>query len=183
MNRDRDSYQVPLALAEAGWLQALVTDVYASDRLARLVPSLAHRRVAGVSAELSRSSLTAVLVQMAGIKLLHRPEVNRLILYTASSATQRSWGGAHAIHVPGFCFAVCRSVRMKRFTDPQLEGRRRVLACVSSAPATDPCRYCGDDDNRAAFPEIAWTVREHAKTLPQPTRGGWKTRRITNEPN
>lgn len=43
-NRDRDFYQVPLALEEAGLLEALVTDYYAPDRPPRWLPGFLARK-------------------------------------------------------------------------------------------------------------------------------------------
>ena len=156
VNRDRDSYQVPLALAEAGWLQALVTDVYASDRVARLMPSLAHRRVAGVSAELSRSSLTAVLVQMVGMKLLHRPEGTLDLVHSLLGRKARA--EARRSRADLLLYAQCA---YEAFTDPQLERQRRVLF------AFHPHRRLIMQilrDDITAFPEIAWTVRDTETT-------------------
>jgi glycosyltransferase involved in cell wall biosynthesis len=152
VNRDRDSYQVPLALAEAGWLQALVTDVYASDGLARLMPSLAHRRIAGLPAALTRSNLAAVLAQMVGIKLLHRQEVTLDLVHSLLGRNARA--EARRSRADLLLYAQCA---YEAFTDPQLEGRRRVLF------AFHPHRRLIAQvlrDDMAAFPEIAWTMRE-----------------------
>lgn len=43
-NRDRDSYQVPLALDEAGMLEVLVTDYYAPDKGSPLLPGFLRRK-------------------------------------------------------------------------------------------------------------------------------------------
>ncbi|QYJ06443.1 glycosyltransferase family 4 protein [Qipengyuania flava] len=43
-NRDRDSYQVPLALHEAGMLEALVTDYYAPDKASSRLPGFLRRK-------------------------------------------------------------------------------------------------------------------------------------------
>lgn len=63
LNRDRDSYQVPLALAEAGELDCFVTDYYVGTTPVP-VPTLGHRRTDGISPELVRSSLPAFLRQL-----------------------------------------------------------------------------------------------------------------------
>lgn len=63
LNRDRDSYQVPLALAEAGELDCFVTDYYVGTTPLP-VPTLSHRQVDGIPAELVRSSLPASLRQL-----------------------------------------------------------------------------------------------------------------------
>ena len=66
-NRDRDSYQLPLALHSGARLQALVTDFYAPDhRLGRLLTPrrLRHRHVHGLPSRLVRSSPRALLLQV-----------------------------------------------------------------------------------------------------------------------
>lgn len=60
-NRDRDGYQVPLALYEVDKLSALVTDYY-SGRWPPL-RRLAHRRVEGLPAAKVRNSLLALALQ------------------------------------------------------------------------------------------------------------------------
>jgi len=72
-NRNRDSYQVPLALAEGGRLAALVTDFYApAGKLARLLPGfLRRRRAEGLPRRLTRSFWRAFLIQLVaeGLRL------------------------------------------------------------------------------------------------------------------
>jgi glycosyltransferase involved in cell wall biosynthesis len=66
-NRDRDGYQVPLALHSAAMLQGLVTDFYAPDRYPGkwLTPKrLIHRHVAGLPSSVVHSSLRALLLQV-----------------------------------------------------------------------------------------------------------------------
>lgn len=62
LNRDRDSYQVPIALAEVGQLDRFVTDYY-EGRGVRL-PSLGHRRDEAIPPELVSPSITTVLHQL-----------------------------------------------------------------------------------------------------------------------
>lgn len=66
-NRNRDSYQVPLALAEAGLLQRFVTDFYAPrGGVARLLPGfLRGRRVDGLPRALTRSVWRSFAAQSA----------------------------------------------------------------------------------------------------------------------
>jgi glycosyltransferase involved in cell wall biosynthesis len=63
LNRDRDSYQVPRALAEVGQLEQFVTDYYVgASRLA--VPSLGHRTAPEIAPGLVTPSLQAFLAQL-----------------------------------------------------------------------------------------------------------------------
>ncbi len=62
-NRDRDSYQVPLAFAELGDLSLLVTDYYHKSGLAS-TPLLAHRQNSGIDPGKVRQSTGALLRQL-----------------------------------------------------------------------------------------------------------------------
>ncbi|MFM2273305.1 MAG: hypothetical protein RL702_2370 [Pseudomonadota bacterium] len=63
-NRNRDGYEVPLALAEAGLLSGFVTDFYADPRLHRLLPRfLARRYRQGLPATLTHLALGSFAVQ------------------------------------------------------------------------------------------------------------------------
>lgn len=62
-NRDRDSYQVPLALAERGELELFITDYY-HGQAPITIPSLAHRQVTGLDPQYTRSSAGAFLNQL-----------------------------------------------------------------------------------------------------------------------
>lgn len=62
LNRDRDSYQVPLAIAEVGQLDAFVTDYYEGVGIG--IPSLRHRRNEGISPSKVIQSHRAFLAQI-----------------------------------------------------------------------------------------------------------------------
>lgn len=62
-NRDRDSYQVPLAFAELGDLSLFVTDYYHKSGLAS-TPLLAHRQNSGIDPGKVRQSPAALLRQL-----------------------------------------------------------------------------------------------------------------------
>jgi glycosyltransferase involved in cell wall biosynthesis len=80
-NRDRDFYQVPAALSEAGALQSLITDLYLPDSLANgWLPrsmGLSHRHCALVPSARVKWSTEALWLQMAHLR-------------TAKSERQRS---------------------------------------------------------------------------------------------
>ena len=64
-NRNRDFYQVPIALHDAGMLEALVTDFYAPEKwLDRLPARLRNLRADGLPSSATRSSLLPFLMQM-----------------------------------------------------------------------------------------------------------------------
>lgn len=64
MNRNRDGYEVPLALEEAGLLECFVTDFYAPERPAFWLPGFLRRRTrAGLPHARVRPSWSSFLVQ------------------------------------------------------------------------------------------------------------------------
>jgi hypothetical protein len=67
-NRNRDFYQVPLALYQRGILQKLITDCYYPDsQLLRAVPGfsrLKRRFVTGLPSGMTRSSAMTVALQI-----------------------------------------------------------------------------------------------------------------------
>lgn len=67
-NRNRDSYQVPWALAEAGQLSALVTDFYLPSSLAGW-KGLPTRNCLGIPASLVHWSWRALWLQLVGLPL------------------------------------------------------------------------------------------------------------------
>jgi glycosyltransferase involved in cell wall biosynthesis len=83
-NRDRDFYQVPLALAEARVLDRLITDLYIPDYMRdwRIVHRLgiAHRRIEGLPSELVQSSPDLILGQAIGLRLA-RSEAQRISIF------------------------------------------------------------------------------------------------------
>lgn len=60
-NRDRDSYQIPLSLAENGKLEKFLTDYY--RRPWHNLKSLRHRQVSGLNHELTKNTFTAFALQ------------------------------------------------------------------------------------------------------------------------
>jgi glycosyltransferase involved in cell wall biosynthesis len=60
-NRDRDSYQIPLSLAENGKLEKFLTDYY--RRPWHHLNSLRHRQVSGLNHELTKNTFTAFALQ------------------------------------------------------------------------------------------------------------------------
>lgn len=70
INRNRDFYQVPLALYEAGLLETLVTDFYAPDRLYGLLPDrLSRRRTPGLPSLAVSPAWSSFVLQAIGVSL------------------------------------------------------------------------------------------------------------------
>ncbi len=66
LNRNRDGYEVPLALEEAGFLAGFVTDFYAAPRWHRMLPrSLARRYRDGLPSARAHLSLASFVLQYA----------------------------------------------------------------------------------------------------------------------
>jgi len=67
INRDRDGYEVPLALQEAGLLASFVTDFYAGENPSPLVPRRLRKRTkAGLPKQKVRSGKASFALQLAG---------------------------------------------------------------------------------------------------------------------
>lgn len=89
-NRNRDGYEVPLALEEAGLLDCFVTDFYAGPRWHRWLPRfLARRYRPGLPAARSRLAIGSFMLQYAG-------EVLRLPMQRIFGRTDRMLGAAAA---------------------------------------------------------------------------------------
>lgn len=70
INRNRDNYQVPLAIEEAGLLSAFVTDFYAPDTAPSWLPAvLRARHVDGLPARKTRSTASSFILQSVMIAL------------------------------------------------------------------------------------------------------------------
>src|SRR5438045_1173836 len=97
LNRSRDHYEVPLALAEAGMLEALVTDFYAPPAWHRwLPPLLARRHREGLTQV--RTVLSSFVLQYVGeiLRLPMRrifPIADRLLARAASRLARRNGAG------------------------------------------------------------------------------------------
>lgn len=68
-NRDRDFYQIPLALSEKNKLDKFITDYYANTRVR--LPFLGHRKVDGISWKSTSSTIKAVALQGAWKSIHH----------------------------------------------------------------------------------------------------------------
>lgn len=104
-NRDRDSYQVALALQEAGLLEALVTDYYAADDVPRWWPGfLRRKRVSGLPRRQVVADTVAFLGQYAAQVLrLPMARVWRLVDArlgrTADALARKRDAGLYCYHI------------------------------------------------------------------------------------
>jgi glycosyltransferase involved in cell wall biosynthesis len=97
-NRDRDSYQLPLALQEDGKLAMLVTDLYQPrSRTARALfrsAGLGHRFCAGLGAEKTSWCWRAVWLQLAALRFARTDSERNRIFNAIDRSLSESAGDA-----------------------------------------------------------------------------------------
>jgi glycosyltransferase involved in cell wall biosynthesis len=159
-NRDRDHYQVALALHEQGLLHKLVTDLYLPDKLRdsslakRL--GLSHRYCEGLSSRYVEICLPALFRQVLGLPLQKGNEgalsVFRLVdkdLSRQSLRTARE-GGAGFFTYSGYA--------LEAFTSEYAKHHAKVLF-VYHPPAIGFTDALGSDLEK--HPEVAWSYGLH----------------------
>ena len=105
-NRDRDSYQVALALEEAGLLEALVTDYYAPDTLPAWLPGvLARKRHPRLPAAKTVAERTAFFAQYAAQAL--RMPMGRVWRFVGSRLGNRALRVAQDKNAALYCYHHC----------------------------------------------------------------------------
>jgi hypothetical protein len=141
-NRDRDFYQLPLALAEDGRLCRLVTDLYVPDYLAGTgIPSLlglSHRRTNGLPSKLVKGSTEALLLQMIDLRRAGTEKEKSLIFHRLDSTLSRMAGqiaakkGSGAFLYSGYALEAFEMLHAVT---------RRKCAVVGVCLRTQPCFY------------------------------------------
>jgi glycosyltransferase involved in cell wall biosynthesis len=109
-NRDRDSYQVPLALHEAGKLDLLLTDLYEpSSRVSRALfrrVGLGHRFCAGLKSEKTDWSWRAIWLQLVALRFAKTPEArNRVFNAIDRSLSEAAGKAAERLHSALFLYS------------------------------------------------------------------------------
>jgi glycosyltransferase involved in cell wall biosynthesis len=153
-NRDRDSYQVALALAEAGMLETLVTDFYASPLRAKLLPRLEHRNVAGLDARLTHSSLLALSIQALGPKVF--PDLQTMLAHTHRALGRKARSVARRSDADLLLYS---EHALEAFADRRLRGRKRIL--FSFHPHRRLINEVMAEDTEQ-FPDISWALHDEA---------------------
>jgi len=163
-NRDRDFYQLPLALAEAGRLEALITDLYVPDALAggklSEAMGLTHRRVDGLPSKLVRSSATALLLQTVGLKFARTDRARNLLFNRLDAGLSSKAGrialarGAHAFLYSGYAL---EAFEMLQGTDT-----RRLLFVYH--PQGDYVQAILEEDF-SRHPEVAASHQRHIEEI------------------
>jgi glycosyltransferase involved in cell wall biosynthesis len=153
-NRDRDSYQVALALAEAGMLETLVTDFYASPLRAKLLPRLKHRCAPGLDAKLTESSLFALLVQALGPKVFS--DLHTMLAVTHRVLGKRARSVARRSDADLLLYS---EHALEAFADRRLRKRKRILFTFHPHRRLI-CEVLAEDAER--FSDISWGLHEEA---------------------
>lgn len=163
-NRDRDFYQVPLALAEEGMLARLVTDLYAAKfgPLVHLpgLRSIRHRRAPGLPAELVRCNREALRLQLFGLRKAKetrdRIDVFKRLDIALSQAALREASAldAHLLLYSGYA--------REAFLAPERSGRLKGLFVYH--PHGGLCGRILEED-LAEHPEAAWSHELHMKEI------------------
>ena len=166
MNRNRDGYEVPLALEQAGLLECLVTDFYAPDRASTWLPGFLRRRYrSGLPAARCRSSWTSFILQYAAEALrlpMHRvfPVTDRLLARSASRRARRS----------GACLYAYSS-----YVDPEaaLPPATRVID-FEYHPHPD-LGFALLKSDFETYPEVAWSfAQEEAAQSNEQISNAWR---------
>ena len=159
-NRDRDGYQVPLALAEADRLERLVTDYYAPTIGG--VAALSHRRHPELRHQLTSGNLRAVLLQAIGPKFRMDVtemlwQIDRLLGSQARRLARRT--DADLLLYSRYAY--------ESFTDPALLNRRRGLFVFHPH-----WRLIDEilEQDRVRFPDFRWEGKDGAPSARQQHR-------------
>lgn len=156
-NRDRDHYQVPLALQEAGLLETLVTDLYCSGRgIASLFPylKLVHRQVPGLPADRVKQLNLTALYQIVHNAI--RPG-SRLLIDRVDATLSR--GASKVARKSNADLLLYSQYAREAFRDPDLIARRKGLFVFH--PHHRLVRSILSDDC-ARNPNINWSIDREA---------------------
>ncbi len=169
-NRDRDFYQVPLALEEAGCLERLVTDLYVPDALANhsIVQRLrlGHRRAPGLPSRRVQGSPLALLRQMVGLKLARNEEERVRVFKRLDEGLSRQ--SLEIARRTGAGFFTYSGYALEAFSAPDSRDREKILF-VFHPPAT-LCREILEADFDR-HPEVGWSHRLHLREMAESDAG------------
>jgi glycosyltransferase involved in cell wall biosynthesis len=159
-NRDRDHYQVALALHEQGLLHKLVTDLYLPDKLrgSSLAERLGvgHRYCEGLSSKYVETCLPALFRQVVGLPLQRSNEGILSIFQSVDKDLSRR--SLRTARRGGAGFFTYSGYALEAFTSTYAKQRPKILF-VYHPPAigfTDTLRA-----DLEKHPEIAWSYDLH----------------------
>lgn len=163
-NRDRDFYQVPLALAESGRLSLLVTDLYGptSSILRSLMQraGLGHRVRAGLKPEKVAWCWRALGLQLVALKLARSPEAKNRVFHAIDRALSEA-AGAAAERCKASLFLYSGYAK-EAFLRPAEDRRLKLLFVYH--PQGDFIRDLLSGDNEA-HPEAIFSHRAHLSEI------------------
>lgn len=154
MNRNRDNYQVPKALFDAGLLARFVTDFYAPDPAPAWLPGpLRRRSLEGLPSTATSNATVSFALQAAGEAL--RLPMRRIFAVTDRSLGRAAGRVARETRAHLYCYA--GYLPPERAIQP---GARRIVFEYHPLPALG-WELLREDHGR--FPETAWSfARERA---------------------
>lgn len=159
-NRDRDFYQMSLALFERGLLDRLVTDLYAPDwdRLRNLpgLRRIAHRRASGLPAQMVQWNMPAVFWQVAGRRLGFSDLGSHV-----RAADALSQAALRRAMRSGADLFVYSQYAKPAFTSPRAADKIKGLFVFHPHPGAIADRL-RDDFRR--YPECAWSIGHEPDT-------------------
>lgn len=156
INRNRDGYQVPLALEEAGLLEAFVTDFYADPSWDVLLPAiLRRRRIAGLGSDRVRSDWPAFVLQSAA-QVLNLP-MRHVYRAVGSSLGRKALRIARRRNAALYCYAghfpdFEKIPKGMKLIDFEFHPHPQLGWEILSADA-------------ATFPEVAWSFAHEEQQL------------------
>ena len=163
-NRDRDFYQLPAALSDAGKLEALVTDVYQPDfleggRLSRML-GLAHRHCGKVPSSRVKWSPEAIWLQIVALRMAKSERERSRIFNSLDANLSRIAGrlalrsGAGLFLYSGYSLEAFRMVdnadvpRLMFVYHPQGDYVRQIL-----------------EEDFSRYPEVAVSHQRHLEEI------------------
>lgn len=154
----RDSYQVPLALAESNQLDCLITDLYLPKLPATLTarfPKLARRYVPGLSVKDTRSSASILWKTYVGWRFSN-DRTRDLLASLKWSQDALARFAAHRARSKGTDLFLYAGYALKAFENPNLSHARRILfmyhphiALSSEILLKDVAQYPASESTRA----------------------------------
>jgi hypothetical protein len=154
----RDSYQVPLALAETDQLDCLITDLYLPrlpTSLTDRFPKLARRYVPGLSLRDTRSSASILWKTYLGWRFARDRNRSLLASLKWSQDALARFAAQRALRTGADLFLYA-GYALKAFENPKLSGTRRILfmyhphiALSSEVLIRDAAQYPESESTRA----------------------------------
>jgi glycosyltransferase involved in cell wall biosynthesis len=159
-NRDRDHYQVALALHEQGLLYKLVTDLYVPDKLqgSSLAEWLGvgHRYCSGLSSRYVESCLPALVRQALGLPFQRSNEGILSVFQSVDKDLSRR--SLRAARAGGAGFFTYSGYALEAFTSLYAKYRPKILFVYHPPAIGFADALCSDLEKH---PEVAWSYGLH----------------------